>query len=94
MVMAGQGRAAVCYDCIQVLGQLVEDEAHQPWWHKWYMEENLAPICEPGVEGAAFLLGVAAAQGVEVTIPGNSTLLDHDLPSFYYGYRDDLSLQV
>ena len=27
MVMAGQGRAAVCYDCIQVLGQLVEDEA-------------------------------------------------------------------
>ena len=69
--------------------KLVEDEAHQPWWHKWYMEENLAPICEPGVEGAAFLLGVAAAQGVEVTIPGNSTLLDHDLPSFYYGYRDD-----
>jgi ATP-dependent Clp protease ATP-binding subunit ClpX len=25
--MAGQGRAAVCYDCIQVLGQLVEEEA-------------------------------------------------------------------
>ena len=24
--MAGQGRAAVCYDCIQVLGQLVEEE--------------------------------------------------------------------
>ena len=27
MVMAGQGRAAVCYDCIQVLNQLVEEEA-------------------------------------------------------------------
>ena len=27
MVMAGQGRAAVCYDCIQVLGQLVEAAA-------------------------------------------------------------------
>lgn len=27
LVTAGQGRAAVCYDCIQVLGQLVEEEA-------------------------------------------------------------------
>ncbi|MCH8831221.1 MAG: ATP-dependent Clp protease ATP-binding subunit ClpX [Chloroflexi bacterium] len=27
LVMAGQGRAAVCYDCIQVLNQLVEEEA-------------------------------------------------------------------
>jgi ATP-dependent Clp protease ATP-binding subunit ClpX len=25
--MAGQGRAAVCYDCVQVLNQLVEEEA-------------------------------------------------------------------
>mgnify|MGYP003150257872 FL=1 len=68
---------------------LVEDEAHQPWWHAWYMKENLPECVEPGVEGAAFLLGVAAAQGVEVHIPPTSTLLDHDLPSFYYGYRDD-----
>ena len=27
LVMAGQGRAAVCYDCVQVLNQLVEEEA-------------------------------------------------------------------
>jgi len=66
-----------------------EDEPHQPHWHKWYMEENLPHVCEPGVEGATFLLGVAAAKGVEIYIPATSTLLDHDLPPFYYGYRDD-----
>ena len=27
LVVAGQGRAAVCYECIKVLGQLVEEEA-------------------------------------------------------------------
>ena len=27
LVMAGRGRAAVCYDCIKVLGQLVEEES-------------------------------------------------------------------
>jgi len=29
MVVAGQGRAAVCYDCIRVLSQLVDDETPQ-----------------------------------------------------------------
>lgn len=29
LVVAGQGRAAVCYDCIRVLGQLVDDEPSQ-----------------------------------------------------------------
>ena len=29
MVVAGQGRAAVCYDCIKVLGQLVDEDAPQ-----------------------------------------------------------------
>jgi ATP-dependent Clp protease ATP-binding subunit ClpX len=27
--MAGQGRAAVCYDCVKVLGQLIEGEARE-----------------------------------------------------------------
>jgi ATP-dependent Clp protease ATP-binding subunit ClpX len=27
--MAGQGRAAVCYDCVRVLGQLIEGEARE-----------------------------------------------------------------
>ena len=40
MVMAGQGRAAVCYDCIQVLGQLVEDEAPK----KKVERENTGPL--------------------------------------------------
>ena len=30
LVVAGQGRASVCYDCIRVLGQLVAEEAPQP----------------------------------------------------------------
>ena len=30
MVVAGQGRAAVCHDCIRILGQVVEDEAPAP----------------------------------------------------------------
>ena len=29
LVVAGQGRAAVCYDCIRVLGQLVDEDAPQ-----------------------------------------------------------------
>ena len=29
LVVAGQGRAAVCYDCIRVLGQLVDEEGAQ-----------------------------------------------------------------
>jgi len=29
LVVAGQGRAAVCYDCIKVLGQLVDEDAPQ-----------------------------------------------------------------
>ena len=29
MVVAGQGRAAVCYECIKVLGQLVDEDALQ-----------------------------------------------------------------
>ncbi len=29
LVVAGQGRAAVCYECIRVLGQLVDDDAPQ-----------------------------------------------------------------
>ena len=27
LIIAGQGRAAVCYDCIRVLGQLVNEES-------------------------------------------------------------------
>ena len=30
LIVAGQGRATVCYDCIRVLGQLVNEEAPQP----------------------------------------------------------------
>ena len=30
LVLAGRGRAAVCYDCIHVLGQLAEDESPKP----------------------------------------------------------------
>ena len=29
LVVAGQGRAAVCYDCIKVLGQLVDEDVPQ-----------------------------------------------------------------
>lgn len=30
LVLAGQGRAAVCYDCIRVLGELIEPESPEP----------------------------------------------------------------
>ena len=30
MVIAGEGKAAVCYDCIRVLGQVVEEESPIP----------------------------------------------------------------
>ena len=30
MVIAGEGNAAVCYDCIRILGQVVEEETPAP----------------------------------------------------------------
>ena len=30
MVVAGEGRSAICYDCIRILGQVAEDEAPSP----------------------------------------------------------------
>ena len=42
LVMAGQGRAAVCYDCIQVLNQLVEEEAPKKAVDRGY-DEPLVP---------------------------------------------------
>ena len=42
MVVAGEGRAAVCYDCIRVLGQVVEEETPAPA-KKFEPEKPLAP---------------------------------------------------
>ena len=42
MVIAGEGKAAVCYDCIRVLGQVVEEEAPPPV-RKYEPSKPLAP---------------------------------------------------
>ena len=42
MVVAGEGRAAVCYDCIRLLGQVVEEEAPAPA-KKFEPSKPLAP---------------------------------------------------
>ena len=42
MVIAGEGKAAVCYDCIRVLGQVVEEEAPLPV-RKYEPSKPLAP---------------------------------------------------
>ncbi|MCH8989649.1 MAG: ATP-dependent Clp protease ATP-binding subunit ClpX [Chloroflexi bacterium] len=42
MVIAGEGKAAVCYDCIRVLGQVVEEEAPAPT-KKFEPAKPLAP---------------------------------------------------
>jgi len=42
MVIAGEGKAAVCYDCIRVLGQVVEEEAPLPI-RKYDPPKPLAP---------------------------------------------------
>ena len=42
MVIAGEGKAAVCYDCIRVLGQVVEEEAPAPA-EKFEPAKPLAP---------------------------------------------------
>ncbi len=42
MVVAGEGRAAVCYDCIRVLGQVVEEETPVPT-KKFEPAKPLAP---------------------------------------------------
>jgi len=42
MVIAGEGKAAVCYDCIRVLGQVVEEETPPPL-RKYEPSKPLAP---------------------------------------------------
>ena len=42
MVIAGEGKAAVCYDCIRVLGQVVEEETPPPV-RKYEPSKPLAP---------------------------------------------------
>jgi len=42
MVIAGEGKAAVCYDCIRVLGQVVEEET-PPLVRKYEPSKPLAP---------------------------------------------------
>ena len=42
LVIAGEGKAAVCYDCIRVLGQVVEEENHPPL-KKFEPPKPLAP---------------------------------------------------
>ena len=42
MVIAGEGKAAVCYDCIRVLGQVVEEETPPPH-QKFEPAKPLAP---------------------------------------------------
>ena len=42
LVIAGEGKAAVCYDCIRVLGQVVEEE-NPPPLKKFEPPKPLAP---------------------------------------------------
>ncbi|PKB70597.1 MAG: ATP-dependent protease ATP-binding subunit ClpX [SAR202 cluster bacterium Io17-Chloro-G6] len=42
MVVAGEGRSAICYDCIRILGQVAEDEASAPA-KKFEPAQPLAP---------------------------------------------------
>ena len=42
MVVAGEGKAAVCYDCIRVLGQVVEQDEPSPT-KKYEPSKPLAP---------------------------------------------------
>jgi len=42
LVIAGEGKAAVCYDCIRVLGQVVEEE-NPPPLKKFEPSKPLAP---------------------------------------------------
>ena len=43
MVIAGEGKAAVCYDCIRVLGQVMEEETPPPPPKKFEPTRPLAP---------------------------------------------------
>ena len=43
MVIAGEGKAAVCYDCIRVLGQVMEEETPPPPPKKFEPTKPLAP---------------------------------------------------
>ena len=42
MVISGEGKAAVCYDCIVVMGQVVEDENPSPS-EKFELAKPIAP---------------------------------------------------
>ena len=43
MVIAGEGKASICYDCVRVLGQVVEEEAPAPAAKKFEPAKPLAP---------------------------------------------------
>ena len=61
---------------------------HQPDWFRFYQKPMFRSVTEPGVEGVLWLLGYAAARGIDVWIPETSTLLNLDRDDFFYGYQE------
>ena len=60
MVIAGEGKAAVCYDCIRVLGQVVEEESPIPT--KKYAPTKPLPPREIFAQLDAYVVGQAKAK--------------------------------
>ena len=65
---------------------------HQPDWFRFYQKPMFRNVTEPGVEGLLWLLGYAAARGIDVWIPETSTLLNLDRDDFFYGYQEQPKL--
>lgn len=57
-----------------------------PNWFKYYMKDWIPRAGEPGSEGCHFLLGLCAANKIRVVVRPGTTLMNADLPHFYYGF--------
>lgn len=68
------------------------DRRKWPDWTIFYMEALIRAPQEPGLDGCMYLLGLLHARGVLIGLPigdqMQTTLLDMDRPSFFYGYQE------
>ena len=63
-----------------------------PSWFKYYMKDYMPRSQEPGENSCCYLLGLCKGRNISIRISYGTTLMNADLPHFYYGYQDQPKL--
>ena len=58
-----------------------------PFWFKYYMKDYMTRASEPGEFGCCYLMGMCKERGIHINLAFGTTLMNADLPVFYYGYQ-------